>query len=111
MNKPYLNAAAAAKKDDDFGFSFSFHDENETPLEEVEALIAFKNAKLNELRAKVMPFLQRLANSKGDIIKWPYAERQKQISDFMKEIDVLVDNAVVRKKGFDSNVRPTEATD
>lgn len=87
-------------KQDDFGFSFQFHDETETPLEQVDALIAFKNGKLHELREKVMPFLQRLANSKGDIIKWPYTERQKQITAFMKEIDALVDTAVARKKGF-----------
>lgn len=86
------------KKDDDFGFSIVFHDEKEIPLEEIDALVKFKDESLAELRAMIMPFLQKLANNKGDVIKWP--DRQKQVSEFMKRIDTFTDNAIIRKRGF-----------
>lgn len=84
-------------KDNDFGFTFEFHEEGDTPLEELNALVTFKNQRLDELRGMIMPFLMKLANSKGDIIKWP--DREKQVTEFMNRIDAFTDNAIARKKG------------
>lgn len=67
----------------DFGF---------TSEEELKATFSEEsNAKAIELKNMIMPLLNNLKkNPELDVIKWPGAQRVKQINDFIAKMNKLV---------------------
>ena len=84
--------AKATEPDNDYGFSIEFQHDKTT---DIDALIDQKNKDLDSLRAMITPFLTKLANSEGDIIKWP--NRKEQVLKFLEKIDKHTDEAIARK--------------
>jgi len=79
--------------EDDFNFDFGFTSEDELKAGELELQyqLGSSRVKLEGLRNMIMPLLNQLKkNPDKDIIKWPGADRVKQIDTFIKKMDTYI---------------------
>lgn len=79
--------------EDDFNFDFGFTSEDELKAGEIELQdqLGSTQVKLEGLRKMIMPLLNQLKkNPDKDIIKWPGADRVKQIDTFIKKMDTYI---------------------
>ena len=79
--------------EDDFNFDFGFTSEDELKAGEIELQdqLGSTQVKLEGLRKMILPLLTQLKkNPDKDIIKWPGADRVKQIDTFIKKMDTYI---------------------
>jgi hypothetical protein len=75
---------------DDTDFDFGFTSEDELKAGELQQLGSTQE-KLEGLRKMIIPLLNQLKkNPDKDIIKWPGADRIKQIDAFIKKMDAYI---------------------
>lgn len=74
--------------DNDFGFSFQ-----ESSELDVYKHVVYVDKKAHEIYKLLQPFLIKLQNSSGDVIKWPEDLRRKQVGDIIDKIRFIIKEA------------------
>ena len=72
--------------DNEFDFGFSVVEEELVP----KSVVDDELLRAHQIYDEIEPFLDNLANAKGDVIKWPEALRRTKIMEFKERLETIL---------------------